>query len=481
MHARIAAGEERAWGDRVAEVAGELAYHYGACGNRLKALKFLELAAKQAEFRLAHRDAMQHYRAALQLLEILPEGSDRDRREIELWQSYLPVILRTREMSTVEAGAGFERALKLCEKLGETTQHFRLLRRQCEFHFGRGEHQIAHELAARMLLIAETSGRSDWLQSAYTQVGSTLYYLGDLTAAHDNFVAALNCDADRQKQPTALGARIDCLSLDAEVLWMLGYGDQAQARIDDALQLARESAAPSSFALALTHAHMHSFFSGEYNTALEYAREGIEIAVARKLEYLEAALRWSLENVKVFAGLSTDIEQPRKAFATYHELGTRLHLPANYMFLARCCAILGQPALGMAMIDQSIAAIAETGQRTWEAETWRVKGELTIQLATHVNLTGDSLMTHQRQAESYVQDALAIARKQKARVFELRAAATLVRFAHDASEEANARRTLATIYESFTEGRNNPDFRAAESLIGNKCLSADRRSAGKAA
>jgi len=296
------------------------------------------------------------------------------------------------------------------------------------------------------------------------QMGAMLYHLGDLRRAHEYLSEALSYPSTPEGAPRQ-AMQIDALSVDGEALWMLGYADLSRERRKEALTLAKSSTVPTDLALALTHAHMLSFFSRDFEAAIEYANQGLKVCAEKKFEFLETSLAWSRNNVRIFMGLDDDIEKLKKAFVTYHEIGTNLHLAANCMFLARCCGILQRPDLGLEMIDESIAATEKTEQRTWEAETWRVKGELTLQNAVHSRVFNEGLRAAKSEAEQHIRKAIEIARRQGAKIFELRAIVSLVRLLSRSEQGRAVGAMLAEAYGWFTEGMDTPDLKEAKALL----------------
>jgi len=329
---------------------------------------------------------------------------------------------------------------------------------------GRAEHRVAHGFAVQMLDLAKRDGRQEWLLSASARMGAVLYHLGDLRRAHEYLSEALSYPSTPEGAPRQT-MRIDALSVDGEALWMLGYADLSRERRKEALTLAKGSTVPTDLALALTHAHMLSFFSRDFEAAIEYANQGLKVCAEKKFEFLETSLAWSRNNVRIFMGLDDDIEKLKKAFVTYHEIGTNLHLAANCMFLARCCGILQRPDLGLEMIDESIAATEKTEQRTWEAETWRVKGELTLQNAVHSRVFNEGLRAAKSEAEQHIRKAIEIARRQGAKIFELRAIVSLVRLLSRSEQGRTVGAMLAEAYGWFTEGMDTPDLKEAKALL----------------
>jgi predicted ATPase len=139
----------------------------------------------------------------------------------------------------------------------------------------------------------------------------------------------------------------------------------------------------------------------------------------------------------------------------------------------------GQVHEGLRTLAEALALVEHTGERFWEAELYRLQGELTLQRLPVPGVTvpvqtgrkplrapSQPLPPHpQREAEACFHRALAIARRQQARSLELRAAMSLSRLWHHQGKTAAAHRLLAEIYGWFTEGLDTADLQEARALL----------------
>jgi tetratricopeptide (TPR) repeat protein len=443
-----------------------LAMHFTEAGLIGRAIPYWQQAGQRALERSANTEAIRLFGAGLDLLTKLPKSAEHDSQELQLYLGYLPALNVSRSWSATETGAAYERARDLCERLGETSRMFQMLLGLAVFHQGRGELRRAHEIALQLHDLASRSDRPLLNVRANWVLGVTLYYLGELAAAHESLRAAVGfSDKDSGSLQGRHNSRIDCLSVDAEVTWMLGFPDQSQTIAAEALILARKLERPYDLALALAHAHMLSFFRRDYEQAIDFADEGLRLCATKNFGFLEIAIAWSRHCTRIHMATEQDIEVPRQALAAYNELGTNLHMPVNYMFLARCFGIVGRPELGLASLNQAFPLIETTSQRSWEPETWRVKGDLIMQqLALHSGPAAEM-----REAESDAQEcfrkAVEIARRQKSKLFELRATMSLARLLAKQHRRDEASRVLAEIYSRFTEGFDTADLKEAKALL----------------
>jgi predicted ATPase len=154
----------------------------------------------------------------------------------------------------------------------------------------------------------------------------------------------------------------------------------------------------------------------------------------------------------------------QEGLATCHHRGVKILRPWGLAMLAEGYAQLGQPEAGLTALTEAQALIAITREELYAAEIARLQGELHLQGAGQVSdLEPDTSPT--AAAERYFQQALAVARRQQARWWELRAAMSLARLWQQQGKGAEAYELLAPIYGWFTEGFDTADLQDAKRLL----------------
>ena len=151
----------------------------------------------------------------------------------------------------------------------------------------------------------------------------------------------------------------------------------------------------------------------------------------------------------------TGIARIRDGLATSEAIGARITTPLRLTLLAEALALAGKIEEGLAALDDALAQAAVSGERGWSAEIHRLRGELTARLA-HPD---------RAKAEDSFRTALAIAREQGTRGYELRAATSLARLWGEQGRQGDARDLLAPLYGSFTEGFDTADLKEAKALL----------------
>jgi predicted ATPase len=149
------------------------------------------------------------------------------------------------------------------------------------------------------------------------------------------------------------------------------------------------------------------------------------------------------------------IAQVRQGIAAWRATGAALHVPYFCTLLADVSAHLGHPEDGLQALAEAHTLVEQQEERYWEAEVCRLRGVLRLRQPG----------TPQEEAETWLQRALAVARRQQARSWELRAAMSLSRLWQQQGKRDEARQLLAPIYGWFTEGFDTANLQEARALL----------------
>jgi len=144
-----------------------------------------------------------------------------------------------------------------------------------------------------------------------------------------------------------------------------------------------------------------------------------------------------------------------QGLAAWGATGAEVVRPYVLGLLAEAHAKVGQQEAGLTLLAEALAVVNDTGERRWEPELYRLKGELLLQQAT----------SDVPQAEACFQQALAVARRQQAKSWELRVAMSLARLWQQQGKRAEARELLTPVYGWFTEGFDTADLQEARALL----------------
>jgi predicted ATPase len=239
----------------------------------------------------------------------------------------------------------------------------------------------------------------------------------------------------------------------AVTLALLGYLDQARLQLSEALSEARRLGHALTLAIVLAFANQHDWLT----SSPELKGHAEELSAVSN----EHGFPFYSSVALIFQGsLLAELGQAQEALTLImrgitelHSTGAELNLPIGRAVLAKAYAMLGQPLEGLNCLTEAVQFIEQTEERVGEAGVHRLRGDL---LKTIGDVAG---------AELSYQQAIAIAKRQSAKMFELRASTSLARLWRDQGKRDEARDLLAPVYGWFTEGFDTPDLKEAKALL----------------
>jgi predicted ATPase len=486
LHERTAQAIERLYAEQLEEHFSDLAHHYRRSGDTIKAIEYLGLAGQQAVQRSAHAEAITHLTAALTLLTTLPDTPERAQQELTLQIALGNALMATKGYTAPEVEQAYTRARALCQQLGETPQLFPVLFGLWGVYFLRAELQTGRELAEQFLRLAQHAQDSALLVEAHSILALTLYVPGELAPAQAHAAQGIALyDAAKHGSLAVLYGEdpgVNCLCYGASAQGYLGYPDQALKRIEEALTLAQELAHPHSLANALYWAAVLHQVRREGPTAQGRAEALLALSTEHGFPVwlaLGTLLQgWALA---VQRQGEEGIAQLRQGLDALRALGQEVTQPYFLALLAEAYGKVGQAAEGLTVLAEALATVEKTGERCYEAELYRLKGELTLQSkqvedksqTSRGQVEGKSEVTNPQplipnshaEAEAYFQQAIEIARRQQAKSLELRAVMSLSHLWQSQGKKEEAHEMLAEIYGWFTEGFDTKDLQEAKALL----------------
>jgi len=308
--------------------------------------------------------------------------------------------------------------------------------------------------------LARSVQDSALLLEAHSILGITLLWLGELALAQEHVEQGLTLYNPQRHRSLAVLYGFDpgvfCLSLAACVLWLLGYPNQALQRSHEALALAQGLSHPFSLALALNFAAVLHQFRREGPIAQKRAEAAMTLSIEQGFPYwlAEGAIRrgWALAAQEQ---VEEGITQIRQGLASYQATGAEVLQSYYFALLGEAHGIMGQAEEALTVLTEALATVHKTGERFYEAELYRLEGELLLALS----------LDHQTEAETCFLQALTISRHQQAKSLELRAAVRLARLWQRQGKRQEARDLLAPVYTWFTEGFDTADLHEAQALL----------------
>jgi predicted ATPase len=316
--------------------------------------------------------------------------------------------------------------------------------------------EMTCKLAEQFLTLAENSGATFPRVVGHDMMGASLLLREDLvqSLAHCNQAIALYAPAEHRPLATrfSIDHGVGALAKRSQPMWMLGYPDAAIVNAERALKEAREIGHAITLMYALRDTFPTHVLCGSYGKVSRQTDELVALADEK------AALSFSM---LIQGGLFAQTRDPSDAVqritrgATAWRSGGSTVMPIFLSYLALAHVELGQFDDAQRCVGEAITTVEATNARLWEAEVHRTAGEIALK----------SSVTDTAKAEAYFERALAIAREQKAKSWELRAAMSLARLWRNQGERDQARDLLAPVYGWFTEGHDTLDLKDAKALL----------------
>ena len=385
-------------------------------------------------------------------------------------------------------------------------------------HLVRGRFLSARELGEQCFVIAKQAEDEAFEVEAHRALGATLYYLSEFKDALAHLEAGIELYQPQQHPvPTFLHFVADpgttLLAYSAPLLWCLGYPLQAEKRLVKAARIGQDRNHPFSDAVLLHFKAVLYQHQDEVEKVETTATQMLQICQAHGFSLWEAAATvmkgWALtlssfnetvarnemegflpgrffdSNTGTRKEQATDtypqgtikksekgIAMIRKGIAAWEKTRAELLLPLFLALLAQAYQRAGQYTLALQTLDSALGVVTRTGERAYDAELTRRKGELCLVLDKETRavnekefgVTNPSYNAVEK-AESYFQEALAIARRQGAKSWELRAALSLTELWCTQDRHREAYNLLRPIYLWFSEGFDTKDLQHAKHLL----------------
>ncbi|SIO47947.1 Predicted ATPase [Bradyrhizobium erythrophlei] len=460
IHARIAAVLEECF-PTVAETEPEtLAQHLTEAGLADRAVGYWLRAGRNAAERSANLEAISHLSKGLEALNRLPEDPERDRQELALQTAIGTPLIAVHGYAAPQTGAAYSRARLLCERLGDAGALFATLSGEFTYHFVRGDYGMMRQLAEEARRTSERTADAALRLAAHRLSGLTALHVGAFVEARSEFEAILRLYDPSQHRPPPVhyvhDPKISALAYLPVILWILGYPEQARRGSVAALQYAEV------LNQANLTAHVRVYGGAGLAELLRdtaavrgHADAIISLADQHSLHYFR--LSGLILRGWVMAQEGATEAGPalmRQSAAERLALGVRWYQIRYLCMLAATHLQAGAAEEGLGVIAQATDLVARNNEHMWEAELRRLEGELrSAQGASPAD------------AESCFEQALATARGQGAKSFELRAAISLARLRRDQGKHPEARALLAPVYGWFTEGFDTRDLKEAKALL----------------
>jgi class 3 adenylate cyclase/predicted ATPase len=458
VHARIVAVLESQFLEIVTGQPAFLAHHCEEAALTEKAVGYLLRAGQQALVRSAMMEASAQLQKGLDLLAKLPDDHGRQQQELDLQIALGRASIATMGYSAPAVAATFARAKALADHLDRREYLVPLLHGQWVYYFNRSELKLSLPYAEEVEQIGKSRNDIDVQLLGYFQNGMTRFYLGEFGTARAYFEQCRDLGDPAHRAAVALLSTADPhIAAMAHLAWTLGslgYADQARLELYGVLSDVDRLEHAYTRAMMLSFACWVEWISRSPEQVRCRAEESVALSIEHNfplwLAWGNAYRGWSL------TALGQTQEGPaliKQALAEVRATGTILMTPHWLMLLADAHAMLGQMDEGLSCLTEAARLLETLDERFEEAELYRLRGQL-------LNGVGQ-----RAEAETNYRQAMAIAKRQSAKVWELRAAISLARLWVNEGKCCEARDLLDPIYVSFTEGHETSDLKEAKALL----------------
>jgi predicted ATPase/class 3 adenylate cyclase len=473
VHERVAQVLEMQFAHTAETQPELLAHHYTEAGVAGLAISYWLKAGQRAAEGSASTEAIAHLSRGLELIETLKDTPERSGLELALQTTLGPVLIATKGYAAPEVGALYDRALELCQRAENSPRLPIVVFGLFAFYVVRADHENALSLGKQLLSLAENAQDRALLLQAHNAMGLALFFQGDFAAAREQLErcsALYDLDQHLSLAFSYAGQDPGVTSsvFSAWASQTAGYPDQALKRSRRALSLAEILSHPYSLAYARGIAAAVHQFRKEGEETQNLAAASLGVASEHGFPFWSAFQTVLLGWVLVKQGkIDEGIAQMSRGMEMYRATGAELLRPYLIGLLAESVAEGGSTERGLGLLAEALDTVEKTGERFYEAELYRQKGELLFRSHSEgselPDVTGGSL--RYCEIETCFLRAINVAGRQQAKWFELRATMSLARLRHSQGRKEEARAMLANSYSWFTEGFDTADLKDAKVLL----------------
>jgi class 3 adenylate cyclase/tetratricopeptide (TPR) repeat protein len=459
LHGQIASTLKDRFAD-IAESQPEIvAHHFTEAGLINPAIDYWLKAGHLALSRSANAEAVTHLRQGIELTRSQAPSPERVRKELDFYLALGPATAATEGDAAPETLRVFSRARDLLGDGGTLSEQMTVLWGAYLAHSMRAEHAAALGVARQCLALAAHHEHPGMSALANRFMGQTLHFMGAFVDARVHLERTLALCAANQDTITAYRRfgtddQVNAFSFLAPTLLLLGYPERSAAAAGQAVSRAQAMGLAYSTALALSHVAFLGTIGCDPQRAITYADKAIALSVEHGLASPDLRARFFRGALLAQSGNpKLGIELMRNAVAAAEGHAERNRRTLYLCYIASAHASLGQPGVGLNLLDEAIQTAEMTSEKFFEAELYRVRGKMLLTLGK------------KGEAEVGLRRALTIAQQQQARWWELRAATSLAKHWYDEGRYVEACSILEPVYSWFVEGFDTQDLKGAKALL----------------
>jgi DNA-binding winged helix-turn-helix (wHTH) protein/tetratricopeptide (TPR) repeat protein len=457
LHKRLAEYIEENESPGVGSTAARLAMHFDRGKEPGRALMYCRQAADNANSRYAGHEAHSLSQKGLNLLKLLPERPELIDHEMGLQIALGTAMMNRRGIGAEEVSRAFSRARELFDRSDHASRSgkkkllFSALNGLWHFHWVRAEYVAARGLAADLMQLADDLADPKMRKQAHHTMGIILMDHGEFAGAYEHL-----------SQGTGVVTRFGA----ALLRWNLGFPNQAIHHMEETIAIAIESRNPENCIFANQGAARIYMARREYQKTLEHAQSALDLANNSGLvDVWTAPMRsihgWALGKL---GQVQNGLDQTRQAMDVFRAIrASNLH-PLLSGIHAEISMEAGRIDEGLDAIKEGMEVSRSTGMHHYDAEIYRLKGEL-LRRKAPVLRTLSEKDGHFDEAASCFEQSIEVAQQQQSKSMELRATTSMARLLQKMGRYQEAQMRLKAIYDWFTEGFDTLDLIEARELL----------------
>jgi class 3 adenylate cyclase len=461
LHARIAKVLENGFSKHVASGPEWLAHHHTQAGNLAQAIPLWRKAGTLAVGRVALKEAVAHFQNGLALIEQLPPSPERDGLELTIREPLNAAWTGLRGWASREVGANAAVILRLAEARGNRRSLLLAMWWMWTNTITQGRIADSRLWVERLLAEGDQANDIDLRIFGHATAMVQYFLSGRLVESREQADQALAlydpARAEGWIQLTGHDLRTFVKVYACQLMWMLGYPEQAKLQSDDTMTLAHSRGHAFNLVWTLTFSAYVFAYRREPERFLERVGEADRLAREQGLAFIYEVSVPQARGIAEFqhGRLPEAIQLLRQGIERWTKTGGNVRIPLLKSALAEAVALEGDAGTALELIDECLQQIERpSGQeRLWLAEVLRRKGWILMRQG------------RDQEAELQLRASLECARQQEAKSWELRSATTLAALLAKNGQRDAARELLSPVYGWFTEGADTKDLIEARELL----------------
>ena len=411
-HQRIAHLLEHQFSEEIEHNPELLAHHYTEAQIAEPAVAHWLRAGQKSISRSENLEAIDHIRKGLSIIKFLPGDQARAKRELELQIALAVPLTSVKGYASPDVQQTYTRARELCGQIGETPQLFPALYGMWRFNLMRAQYSTAQELSEQLMDIADKSENLAFSAAASRSKGATYFYQGKLSSARRHLEQVITLQESAEYRESALlfdvvDVEVVSHAYNAWTLWLQGFPDQARTHSDLSTKLATNINHQFSIALANSFAAWTHQFCGNNTQTKALSQSALKLSQKQGFAFwvgwAKILQAWAVAEIDKKQNTHADME---KGLQEWQMTGSELGQTYFLTLTAQAAAENADIDKSLSILNQAQNFADDSGEKFWQAEIYRTKGELMMLSPKH----------NEKQAESCFTSAIETASQQKSKI-----------------------------------------------------------------